>query len=236
VNIVLIPGLWLDSSSWDNVVPALQQAGHHTHALTLPGMETRAADRSEVSLRDHIDAVIAVVDDLDPADGEVVLVGHSAGGGIAHAVADARPDHIARVIYVGAEPRGTDDGSEGFFPVVDGEVPLPDWSFFDDDMVADLDDEQRATIREQSVPSPARVTQDPQRLSDDRRYDVPATIIACEYSSAMLQKWTEENAPGTEELGKLRNLEYVDLPGGHWPQFSQPEALAHLILTAVAGG
>jgi pimeloyl-ACP methyl ester carboxylesterase len=233
MNIVLIPGLWLDSSSWDQVVPLLQQAGHRTYALTLPGMETADADRSGVTLRNHIDAAIAAVDALDPADGKVVLVGHSMGGGIAHAVADARPDRVARVIYVGAEPRGTDDGSEGMFPIVDGEVPLPDWSFFDDDMVVDLDDELRATIREQSIPSPARVTQDPQQLTDDRRYDIPATVIALEYSSEMLQKWTAEAAPGTEELGKLHNLEYVDLPGGHWPQFAQPEALSRLILTAI---
>jgi hypothetical protein len=39
MDIILIPGLWLDGSSWDDVVPALRWAGHQTHALTLPGME-----------------------------------------------------------------------------------------------------------------------------------------------------------------------------------------------------
>src|SRR3982075_1939528 len=104
MDIILIPGFWLDGSSWDDVVPALERAGHRTHALTLPGMESRDADRSAITLRDHIDAVIEVIDSLDPADGKVVLVGHSGGGAIAHAAVDARPDRVARIVYVAREP------------------------------------------------------------------------------------------------------------------------------------
>src|ERR1700733_1636808 len=98
MDIILIPGFWLDASSWDEVVPALEQAGHRTHPLTLPGMESRDADRSGITLRDHIDAVVGVIDSLDPADGQVVLAEHSGGGAIAHAAVDARPDRVARVI------------------------------------------------------------------------------------------------------------------------------------------
>src|SRR5262245_5050747 len=101
MDIILIPGFWLDASSWDEVTPALEQAGHHVHALTLPGLESKDAVRRGIGLRDHIDAVIAVVDEIE---GPVVLVGHSGGGGIAHAVADARPDRVARVVYVDSGP------------------------------------------------------------------------------------------------------------------------------------
>jgi pimeloyl-ACP methyl ester carboxylesterase len=229
MHMILVPGLWLDGSSWDAVVPLLEQAGHRTQAITLPGMESTDADRSKVSLSDHVDAVVRAVDATDPP---VVLVGHSMGGGICHAAADARPDRVARVIYVASEPRGDGDAGGGF-PEENGELPFPDWSFFDEEMVADLDDEARAAMRERTLPSPARVVSDPMRLSDDRRYDVPATIIACEYSSAKLREWTEQNQPGTEELGKLRNATYVDLPSGHWPQFSRPDQLARVILASV---
>jgi pimeloyl-ACP methyl ester carboxylesterase len=34
------------------------------------------------------------------------------------------------------------------------------------------------------------------------------------------------------ELARTREVEYVDLPGGHWPQVTQPDALARLILQA----
>jgi hypothetical protein len=41
MDVILIPGFWLDGSSWDEVVPALEQAGHHAHPLTLPGMQAK---------------------------------------------------------------------------------------------------------------------------------------------------------------------------------------------------
>src|ERR671918_60690 len=106
MDVVLIPGLWLDGSSWDEVVPALEEAGHRTYALTLPGLESKDADRSEITLRDHVDAVVKVIDSIDKADGKAVLVGHSGGGAIAHAAVDARPDRVARVVYVDSGPVG----------------------------------------------------------------------------------------------------------------------------------
>ena len=93
MDIILIPGFWLDASSWDAVTPPLVAAGHRVHPLTLPGLESVDADRSGIGLRDHVDAVVAAIDGSpDP----VVLVGHSGGGAIAHAAADARPDRVIR--------------------------------------------------------------------------------------------------------------------------------------------
>jgi pimeloyl-ACP methyl ester carboxylesterase len=233
MDIILIPGLWLDGSSWDQVVPALEQAGHRTHALTLPGMESKDADRSEVTLRDHINAVVEVIDSVDPADGKVVLVGHSGGGAIAHAAVDARPDRVARVVYVDAGPVGEGGVINDELPAENGEVPLPDWSLFEEEDLVDLDDELRAAFRERAIPSPAHVASDPQRLSDERRYDVPITVIACEFSSAMLQEWIQQGHPYVRELARIRVVEYVDLPTGHWPQLTRPEDLGRAILASV---
>ncbi len=233
MEIVLIPGLWLDGSSWEAVVPTLEQAGHRTHALTLPGMESKDADRSEITLRDHVDAVVEVIDSLDPAGGKVVLVGHSGGGAIAHAAVDARPDRVARVVYVDSWPSGDGGVINAGFPADNGEVPLPDWSLFDEEDLVDLDDELRTAFRERAIPSPVHVTRDPQRLSDRRRYDVPATVIACEFSSAMLREWMEQGESPLRELAKLRAVDYIDLPTGHWPQFTRPEELGRAILAIV---
>ena len=166
MDIILIPGLWLDGSSWEKVVPVLEQAGRRTHPITLPGMESQDADRSGISLRDHVDAVIAVIDSVDPADGRVVLVGHSAAGAIAHAAVDARPDRVARVVYVGG------------FPTRDG---------------AAVADKARAAFRERATPAPERVTRDPQQLTDERRYDVPVTVISTEFTSETLRTWIEQS-------------------------------------------
>jgi pimeloyl-ACP methyl ester carboxylesterase len=233
MDIILIPGFWLDGSSWDDVVPALKQAGHRTHALTLPGKESKDADRSEITLRDHVDAVVRVIDSLDPADGKVVLVGHSGGGAIAHAAADARPDRVARVVYVDSGPLGDGGLINDELPAENGEVPLPDWSLFEDEDLIDLDDNLRGAFRERAIPEPVHVTRDRQHLSDERRYDVPVTVIACEFPSEMLRKWIEEGHPGARELAKIRDVEYIDLPTGHWPQFTRPADLGRAILASV---
>ena len=74
---------------------------------------------------------------------------------------------------------------------------------------------------------------DPQRLSDERRYDVPVTVIACEFPSAVLREWIEQGHPYVQELARIRQVEYVDLPTGHWPQFTRPRELADAVLAAV---
>lgn len=229
MDIILIPGYWLNASSWDAVVPDLEQAGHRVRALTLPGLESVDTDRSAVTLRDQIDHVIA---EVDSATGPVVLVGHSAGGGVASAAADARPDRVARVIYVGSEPRGSDEGGSPF-KAEGSDVPLPDWDFFDDEMVADLDGALRATIEARAVPVPTRAANDPLVLTDERRYDIPITMVCCEFPKSQYDEWLADGEEGVAELAKVHDVTWVEIGGGHWPQFSQPEALAGTILDAI---
>jgi pimeloyl-ACP methyl ester carboxylesterase/pterin-4a-carbinolamine dehydratase len=230
MDIILVPGLWLDGSSWEKVIPALEQAGHRTHPLTLPGMDSKGADRSTITLRDHVDAVVAAI---DSCGGPVVLVGHSAGCGIAYAGVDAQPNRVARAVYIGGFPTGAGQLLADGFPAEHGEIPLPDWAAFEAEDLADLDDQARAEFRERAVPSPERVTTDPQQLSDERRYDVPVTVICPEFTSEMLRKWVEQGLAPVRELTRTRDVEYVDLPTGHWPQFTRPADLAQAILHAL---
>jgi pimeloyl-ACP methyl ester carboxylesterase len=230
MDVMLIPGFWLDGSSWGDVGPVLEQAGHRVRALTLPGLESADADRRGIGLRDHVDAVVAAIDE---ADGPVVLVGHSGGGAIAHAAADARSDRVARVVYVDSWPLGEGRAINDELTAVDGEIPLPAWSEFPEEDLRDLDDELRGAFRARAVPQPAAVASDPQVLADDRRYDVAATIIACEFPSEQLRQWLAQGEPSLAELAAMRDVEYVDLPTGHWPQFTRPRDLAQAILAAV---
>lgn len=230
MDIILIPGFWLDGTSWDEVAAPLRSAGHTVHALTLPGMESIDADRSGIGLRDHVDAVIAVVDSLT---GTVVLVGHSGGGAIAHAVADARPDRIARVVYVDSGPLGDGDVINDELPEINGEVPLPDWSVFEDGYLVDLTDDLREKFRAMSIPEPLGVASHKQVLGDERRYDVPVTAIACQFPTGMMREMIAKDHPHVAELARIRDYELVDLPTGHWPQLTKPAELAIAILAAV---
>lgn len=230
MDIILVPGFWLDASSWSEVAPPLATAGHRVHPLTLPGLESAGAPRAGIGLRDHIDAVVSA---LDALDAPVVLVGHSGGGAIIHGAVDARPDRVARAVYVDAGPLGEGGTINDELPAEGDEVPLPPWDFFEEADLVDLDDDLRAAFRARAVPQPRGVACDRQHLTDERRYDVPVTVIACEFPSAALAGWIREGHPFVAELGRIREVEFVDLPTGHWPQFTRPAELAAAILAAV---
>ena len=229
MDIVLIPGFWLDGDSWNEVAAPLRDAGHRIHALTLPGLESKTADRSAITFQDHVDAVIAAIDAIEAP---VVLVGHSGGAAIAWAALDARPDRVARIIYVDSGPLAEGGCVNDELPVVNGEVPLPDWSEFEDDDLIDLTDALRERFRAIAIPEPARVTSDPIHLTDPRRYDVPATIICCEFTPQQLTAWIEQGF--SSEVPRTKNVDLVSLPTGHWPQLTKPAELAAAILRAVA--
>jgi pimeloyl-ACP methyl ester carboxylesterase len=244
MDIILIPGLWLTARSWDDVVPHLEEAGHTAHPITLPGMHLVDADRSGVTRQDHVDAVVTAIDDVpgddsydrddrDDRDDKVLLVGHSMGGVLAWAAADARLARVAGVVFLASEP-GIPEPSESMFPVDGDEVPLPAWDFFDDEMVADLDADLRDHIRAGSVPSPLKAVTDGLSFGQDALYDVPVTMITAEYDSEQLQKWSDAGEPGTEELARLRKVEWVDLHSGHWPQYSRADDTARLIIEAAS--
>lgn len=230
MDVILIPGFWLDGSSWQQVSPILEEAGHRAHPVTRPGLDSADTDRSGIALGDHIAAVVELVDTFAEP---VVLVGHSGGGAIAHGVADARPDRIAKVVYVDAGPLADGDAINDGLPVVDGEIPLPDWTEFDDADLIDLDDALRASFRARAIPEPKGVAYDPIELHDERRYQVPIAIIACEFPSAALTEWMAAGSPFTRELAKVEHAEYIDLPTGHWPQFTKPVQLGQAIVSAI---
>lgn len=233
MDVLLVPGFWLDATSWDAQVPALRAAGHTVHAVTLPGMDAIGADRSAVTLDDQVDAVTALVDGID---GPVVLVGHSGGGSVIGAVVDRRPHRIARAIYVDSGPLPEGASINDRLPVVDGEVPLPDWSAFGEAELRDLDDELRARFRARAIPTPVHVAQDAAHPTDERRFDVPSTSITTSMSEAELRAVMDPEHEWAEffsELAGIRDLEIVELPTGHWPQFTKPAELADALVAAI---
>ncbi|MBM9468117.1 alpha/beta fold hydrolase [Nakamurella leprariae] len=238
VEVVLIPGFWLDDASWAPVTDALERAGHHPHPVTPQGV-MRAADADDaaraVRLADQAAAVTDLVDALtDSGAGPVVLVGHSGGGAVAHAVVDARPDRIAWVVYVDAGPLGDGGVVNDALPTVDGRVPLPDWSFFEDAELDGMTPEIRSRVEDLALTVPAAVAAGPQRLSaDERRYAVPVTVISSTMPEAVLRQFMDGGHPYVAELARIEQVEIVELPTGHWPQLSRPDELADLVVAAV---
>ena len=230
MDVILVPGFWLKGSSWDPVLPALKSAGHRVRALTRPGLESADARRTGIGLRDHVDAVVAAIDSID---GPVALVGHSGGGAIIHAAVDARPERVVRAVYVDSGPLADGFLINDEMPTRGDDLPLPDWAEFSDADLTDLDDDLRRTLRRIAVPEPRAVAFDRQDLSDERRYDVPVTVITCTFPSEALREAIAGGAVFTAELAKMRDYEIVDLPTGHWPQFTRPKELAEALVHAL---
>ena len=59
------------------------------------------------------------------------------------------------------------------------------------------------------------------------------TVIACEFTTDLLREWMTAGIPYVAELARITDVELVDLPTGHWPQFTRPNELAAAILAAV---
>ena len=231
-TLILVPGFWLDASSWSEVTPALEAAGHAVRPLTLPGLESRDADRSSIGLADH---VAAVVEAIDSADEPVVLVGHSGGGAVVHAALDRRPDRVSRAVYVDSGPLPDGVAINPALPVESGEVPLPEWDLFRQDGARDLDDftdEQLEAFRARAIPIPVGAARDPQVLKDERRYDVPITLISTTFTREEIDGALAAGVPYFSEVPKMSDVTIVELPTSHWPQFTKPAELAQAILDA----
>jgi pimeloyl-ACP methyl ester carboxylesterase len=98
--------------------------------------------------------------------------------------------------------------------------------------VRDLDEEARARFAARAIASPGRLATDVLRLTDERRYEVPATAICPEYTPEQLRAWIDAGEPAVQEFAKIREVDYVDLPTGHWPQFTAPKRLTAAIAAA----
>jgi pimeloyl-ACP methyl ester carboxylesterase len=226
MDILLIAGLWLDGSAWDDVVPALEELGHRPVALTLPGQGDGA---ESATLEDQVAAVLAAV---DAAPEKPMVVGHSAGCTLAWLAADARPERVAKIVLIGGFPSADGDSYADFFELKDGVMPFPGWGPFEGPDSADLDEETRRAIASAAIPVPEGVAKGVVRLADERRFDVPVVLVCPEFTPAQAKEWID--AGDVPELAKAKHLDLVDIDSGHWPMVSKPIELARLLAAAAA--
>jgi pimeloyl-ACP methyl ester carboxylesterase len=84
---VLVHGAWHGGWCWQRVLPALINAGHTVHAITLTGVGDRSHQLSPtINLDTHIADVLALIATEELSS--PILVGHSYGGMVITGVAD----------------------------------------------------------------------------------------------------------------------------------------------------
>lgn len=221
--IILAPGFWLGGWAWDEVAAALRADGHVVTALTLPGLESADADRSSITLTDHVDAICAAI---GAAGAPVVLAVHSATGAAGYAASDRVPERVAAMVYVDSGP-----ATAALQPDFDGiELPFPSpEKLAEEENLDGLTEEQLEILRRRAVPEPGGVMREAPVLTNDARLDVPSTAICTGFTSDQYKAAVEEGHTWLGGFAELRDVTWVDLPTSHWPMWSRPLELATLI-------
>ena len=227
--IVLVPGFWLGAWAWDEVAVALRADGHDVTAVTLPGLESAHADRSSITLADHVDAICEAV---TAAGRSVVLAVHSGAGVPGYMVTDRIPEQIAAMVYVDSGP-----ATGALDPDLTAvEVPLPSREELEEEEnLEGLTKEQLDTFRRRAVPEPGAALRDGPVLTNDARLDVPSTVVCTGFTSEQVKAAVEQGYAWVAGLADLREVTYVDLPTSHWPMWSRPQELATVISDVAQG-
>jgi pimeloyl-ACP methyl ester carboxylesterase len=220
MDFILIPGLWLDGSAWTEVTAELERSGHHARPLTLPGQGDGSAT---ATLEDQLAAVVAAIDEAtDP-----VVVGHSAACSLAWMATDRRPGTVRRVVLVGGFPANDGDSYADFFPITNGVMPFPGWDPFEGPDSADLDQETRQRLAANAIAVPEAVAEGRVTLGDDRRFNVPVTIVCPEFTPEQAQATIDGGE--VPELAAPNDVSFVNIDSGHWPMFTRARELAGLL-------
>jgi len=221
--IILVPGWWLGAWAWDEVAAILRAEGHDVTALTLPGLDSLAADRSSITQSDH---VAAVVDAVRAAPAPVVLAVHSGAGFTGYAASDRIPERIAAMVYVDT---GAGVGApDAEFTPAEKQLPSPEELAANENLDG-LSEAQLATFRERAVPEPGGVLTERVVPVAHARNDIPSTVICTGYSSKEYRDAVEAGYDFVLGLRDLKRLDWIDLPTSHWPMWSKPRELAEII-------
>jgi pimeloyl-ACP methyl ester carboxylesterase len=224
---VLVHGAWGGAWIWRRVLGPLRTAGHEVHAVTLTGDGDRAhLRRPDIGLQDHVDDVLALVaaEELD----DIVLVGHSYGGMVITGAADvlaARGVTVAQLVYVDAMvPRPGEGWGDAHPPEIvaarraaaaahDNALPPPDPADFG------LQGADADWLRRRQVPHPFGMYRVPLHFDNARWAALPRTFVDCTqpaYPTIDAMRSRVRAQPGWR---------IVEIPTGHCPMVSAPQAL-----------
>ncbi|MBD0692351.1 alpha/beta fold hydrolase [Streptomyces sp. CBMA123] len=232
VNFVLVAGARLGSWAWDDVVPHLRAAGHAVHPLTLSGLADKRG--LPAGQRTHVQDIVTEVERHDLR--QVVLVGHSYAGVPVGQAAQRIGDRLARMVLVDSDvpvdgrsfAAGWPDGGAALTATIadnGGFWPCGQAEHF---AGHGLSEEQTARILAGATPHPGATLTEPATLTGPLA-DLPTTYVKCLLAGA---------EPDEEVAALLTGGHWrlAELDTGHWPMFSRPTDLAHLLLSAAADG
>ena len=224
---VLVPGAWLGAWAWDDVAPALWDAGHTVFPLSLSGLAEKSdMPVDEIGQQTHVRDIVDTVEQRDLRD--VILVGHSYSGIPVGQAAAAIGDRLAHVIYVDSNVAtegesftrgGPENRMEAEIAANGGYwAPLPAEEYAGQG----LDDDAIARILAGGTPHPGRALSEPATLVRPLA-ELPTTYIKCLLDG-------DTPSPDVAELLTSDRWQLIEMNTGHWPMFSAPDDLAQVFI------
>lgn len=232
-TILLIPGHWLGAWAWDEVVEQLTAMGRRAMALTLPGLDEADPDRASRTLGDQATAIErAVASHAEP----VIIVAHSGANAPVSLVLDRSPERLSRVVWVDSGPAASGTAFAPDFPEGAAGLPLPPFEALGKQASLEgLGADVRERFRSRALPQPGSVLREAVELANEDRFDVPLTFVCCSMPSSQVRELVAAGHPLFAEVGRFKDVGYVDLPTGHWPMWSRPSELARILAGDSAG-
>ena len=226
---VLVHGAYHGGWCWRAVADLLCAQGHRVFTPTLTGLGERAHLLAlDPDLNTHIDDIVQVIASEELSD--VILVGHSYGGGVISGVVDRIPEKIAQLIYLDALVLAPGSAVLEHAPEEtlafyrsrtraeggDGVIPCPPASFFGIDSP-----EQIAWLERRLTPHPILTFMTPLQLQNPLGNGRPAAYIVC----------TDPQFTQTEPsraLAKAQGWKFYEIATGHNAMMSAPRELVDL--------
>jgi pimeloyl-ACP methyl ester carboxylesterase len=221
-NIVLVHGLWADGSSWNKVIPILQNAGHRVIAVQL----------AERSLAEDVATVKRAI---DLVGGPTILVGHSFGGFVITNAA-YNNQNVTGLVYVSAFAPDEGESAVNFVPV---ESLPPGLLVIDSGGFAYLNPEMFPQAFAQDVnTTEAKTLAVVQKPAHQSLFTEPSGPPAWK----QLPTWFEVSEgdhiipPDSQRMFAQRmNATTISLNSSHASTVSHPDEIAQLILDAAKG-
>jgi pimeloyl-ACP methyl ester carboxylesterase len=238
-HFVLVHGSWHGGWCWDSVAMLLRGAGHRVDAPDLAGLGADRTPLVGITLATWRDQIVALI---DAAREPVVLVGHSRGGIVISEVAEARPDKIARLVYLAAFLLGDGETVSRTMRADGTSLILPNLIVFEDGISSivrsealaetfygDCTPEEVAHAKALLRPEPVLPNRTPLRLSAERFGRVKRAYIATAADRAV------PPALQSKMYTALPCDKLITMDTAHSPFLSAPATLAlHLAMLAGA--
>ncbi len=230
---VLVHSAWLGAWQWKDLKNLLEAAGHKVFTPDLPGHGDNQAFYENITMEDYTREVIKL---LDKQVTPVVLLGHSFNGITVSRVAELRPKKIACLVYLTAFllPRGA-----SFFSAVEnveGSTAVDNFYLSDDKKFAlvnaermheafahDLPVDVFEKAKEFIVPEPAGPLEYELETTSENWGNIPKYYIECTQDRAIPVAIQRAMHHGVVKKS-------FSLESSHTPNFSQPQALAEILL------